>query len=137
MCRILKDKQPKCFIAENVKGILTANQKSAFPLILEEFTNSGYDVKYLVLNSANFGVPQKRERVIMVGFRKDLNIDFSFPAQTIKDEKLLKQLAFNEGTLIDFWESSDIEKFFEKTKNVSNKTATVDEYLNGIKGDLL
>ena len=92
MCRILKDKQPKCFIAENVKGILTANQKSAFPLILEEFTNSGYDVKYMVLNSANFGVPQKRERVIMVGFRKDLNIDFSFPAQTIKDEKLYEPL---------------------------------------------
>lgn len=92
MCRILKDKQPKCFIAENVKGILTANQKSAFPLILEEFTNSGYDVKYMVLNSAHFGVPQKRERVIMVGFRKDLNIDFSFPAQTIKDEKLYEPL---------------------------------------------
>ena len=92
MCRILKDKQPKCFIAENVKGLLTANQKSAFPLILEEFTNSGYDVKYMVLNSANFGVPQKRERVIMVGFRKDLNIDFSFPAQTIKDEKLYEPL---------------------------------------------
>lgn len=92
MCRILKDKQPKCFIAENVKGLLTANQKSAFPLILEEFTNSGYDVKYMVLNSANFGVPQKRERVIMVGFRKDLNIDFSFPAQTIKDDKLYEPL---------------------------------------------
>ena len=92
MCRILKDKQPKCFIAENVKGLLTANQKSAFPLILEEFTNSGYDVKYMVLNAANFGVPQKRERVIMVGFRKDLNIDFSFPAQTIKDEKLYEPL---------------------------------------------
>ena len=92
MCRILKDKQPKCFIAENVKGLLTANQNSAFPLILEEFKNSGYDVKYMVLNSANFGVPQKRERVIMVGFRKDLNIDFSFPAQTIKDEKLYEPL---------------------------------------------
>lgn len=92
MCRILKDKQPKCFIAENVKGLLTANQKSAFPLILEEFTNSGYDVKYMVLNSANFGVPQKRERVIMVGFRKDLNIDFSFPNQTITDENSYEPL---------------------------------------------
>ena len=71
MCRILRDKQPKCFIAENVKGLLTANQKSAFPLIMEEFKNSGYDVKYMVLNSANYGVPQKRERVIIVGFRKD------------------------------------------------------------------
>jgi len=92
MCRILRDKQPKCFIAENVKGLLTANQKSAFPLILEEFKNSGYDVKYMVLNSANYGVPQKRERVIMVGFRKDLNIDFSFPNQTITDEKLYEPL---------------------------------------------
>src|SRR5574344_756876 len=92
MCRILKDKQPKCFIAENVKGLLTANQKSAFPLILEEFTNSGYDVKYMVLNSANYGVPQKRERVIMVGFRKDLNIDFSFPKQIITDEDLFEPL---------------------------------------------
>ena len=79
MCRILKDKKPKCFIAENVKGLLTANKKSAFPLIIKEFEESGYDVKYTILNSAKFGVPQKRERVIIVGFRKDLQIDFSFP----------------------------------------------------------
>lgn len=92
MCRILRDKQPKCFIAENVKGLLTANQKSAFPLIMEEFKNSGYDVKYMVLNSANYGVPQKRERVIIVGFRKDLHIDFSFPNQVITDEDLFEPL---------------------------------------------
>ncbi|MBC6713776.1 DNA cytosine methyltransferase [Treponema sp. Marseille-Q3903] len=92
MCRILKDKQPKCFIAENVKGLLTANQKSAFPLIMEEFKNSGYDVKHVVLNSANYGVPQKRERVIIVGFRKDLKIDFIFPNQVITDEDLFEPL---------------------------------------------
>ena len=92
MCRILKDKQPKCFIAENVKGLLTDNQKSAFPLIMEEFKNSGYDVKHMVLNSANYGVPQKRERVIIVGFRKDLHIDFTFPDQVITDEDLFEPL---------------------------------------------
>lgn len=92
MCRILRDKQPKCFIAENVKGLLTANQKNAFPLIMEEFKNSGYDVKHMVLNSANYGVPQKRERVIIVGFRKDLHIDFSFPNQVITDEDLFEPL---------------------------------------------
>ncbi len=92
MCRILKDKQPKCFIAENVKGLLTANQRNAFPLILEEFKNSGYDVKYMILNSANYGVPQKRERVIIVGFRKDLNIDFVFPNHIITDEDLFEPL---------------------------------------------
>ena len=92
MCRILRDKQPKCFIAENVKGLLTANQKSAFPLIMEEFKNSGYDVKYMVLNSANYGVPQKRERVIIVGFRKDLNINFIFPNHVITNEDLFEPL---------------------------------------------
>lgn len=86
MCRILRERQPKCFIAENVKGILTANKGSAFPLILKEFENSGYDVQYKILNSANYGVPQKRERVIIVGFRKDLNIKFSFPEAEIEDE---------------------------------------------------
>ena len=86
MCRILRERQPKCFIAENVKGILTANKKSAFPLILKEFEESGYDVQYRILNSANYGVPQKRERVIIVGFRKGLNIEFSFPDVEIEDE---------------------------------------------------
>ena len=78
MCRILREKQPMCFIAENVKGILSANKKEAFPLIIEEFEKSGYSVTYSILNSVKCGVPQKRERVIIVGFRKDLNITFDF-----------------------------------------------------------
>lgn len=86
MCRILREKKPKCFVAENVKGILTANKKSAFPLIINEFKNSGYDVKYTILNSANYGVPQKRERVIIVGFRNDLNVNFEFPTNPIDNE---------------------------------------------------
>jgi len=86
MCRILREKQPKCFIAENVKGILTANNKSAFPLIIKEFEDCGYDVRHDILNSADFGVPQKRERVIIVGFRKDLNIKFKFPEVEITEE---------------------------------------------------
>lgn len=92
MCRILQEKQPKCFIAENVKGILTANKKSAFPLILKEFEDSGYDVQYRILNSANYGVPQKRERVIIVGFRSDLNIKFDFPESIINDESKFEPL---------------------------------------------
>ena len=86
MCRILRERQPKCFIAENVKGILTANKRSAFPLIMKEFEDSGYDVKYTILNAAYFGVPQKRERVIIVGFRKDLKVDFEFPDTVLKTE---------------------------------------------------
>lgn len=93
MCRILREKQPKCFIAENVKGILTANKKSAFPLIIKEFEESGYDVWYSILNSANYGVPQKRERVIIVGFRKDLGVKFKFPEVKVRDEEAFTPLS--------------------------------------------
>lgn len=93
MCRILREKQPKCFIAENVKGLLTANKRSAFPLIMEEFEKRGYDVTYSILNAAEYGVPQKRERVIIVGFRKDLNIQFSFPDIALKKEDLYEPLS--------------------------------------------
>lgn len=93
MCRILREKQPRCFIAENVKGLLTANKRSAFPLIMEEFEKSGYDVTYSILNAAEYGVPQKRERVIIVGFRKDLNIQFFFPDIALKKEDLYEPLS--------------------------------------------
>lgn len=86
MCRILRDRQPRCFIAENVKGILTANKHEAFPLIIKEFEESGYDVKYTILRAVEFGVPQKRERVIIVGFRKDLKGRFSFPEAVLSSE---------------------------------------------------
>ena len=87
MCRILREKQPMCFIAENVKGILPANKKEAFPLIIEEFEKSGYSVTYSILNSVKCGVPQKRERVIIVGFRKDLNITFDFSCIPERNEE--------------------------------------------------
>ncbi len=108
MCRILKERQPKCFIAENVKGILTANKKSAFPLILKEFEDSGYDVQYRILNSANYGVPQKRERVIIVGFRNDLNVKFDFPESIISDETKFEPL----GKVVE--KSVDDKYFFSQ-----------------------
>lgn len=75
MVKILKAKRPRAFIAENVKGILSANQKKAFPMILNEFSDAGYHVQYFLVNASKFGVPQKRERVIIIGFRElqDLN----------------------------------------------------------------
>lgn len=78
MCRIIKETRPKCFIAENVKGILSANDHEAFPLILQEFEKCGYNVSYRLLNASEYGVPQKRERVFMIGFRDDLGLSFDF-----------------------------------------------------------
>jgi DNA (cytosine-5)-methyltransferase 1 len=112
MCRILREKRPKCFVAENVKGILSANQGEAFPLILQEFEKSGYAVSYKLLNAVQFGVPQKRERVFIVGFRKDLGRTFSFPEPPVQNEAKYAPL---EGLL----ESDVPEKYFFSEKAVA------------------
>lgn len=79
MVKILREKKPRAFIAENVKGLLSANNKKAFPMILREFSDAGYYVQYYLVNASKFGVPQKRERVIIIGFRDALDQkNFSF-----------------------------------------------------------
>ena len=84
MVRIVKDKQPLVFIAENVKGLKTLHKGAIFKRICEAFEEAGYTVAHSLLNAADYGVPQKRERVILVGFRNDLNIEFEFPGETNK-----------------------------------------------------
>ncbi len=82
LLRVIIDKQPKYFLAENVKGILSLDKGSVFSMIISDFTNAGYNVSYQVLNSADYGVPQKRERVIIIGVRKDLTYQYVFPEKT-------------------------------------------------------
>ncbi|MCK4400850.1 DNA (cytosine-5-)-methyltransferase [bacterium] len=91
MARILKDKSPKAFIAENVKGLANIKKGKVLKLIIKEFS-IGYDVKYKVLHSADFDVPQKRERVFIVGIRKDLRIKFAFPKPVAKQWVPLKKV---------------------------------------------
>jgi DNA (cytosine-5)-methyltransferase 1 len=83
--KILMYHKPKYFICENVKGLLSANEGKALPLILSEFEKAGYSVSFKILNAKNFGVPQKRERVFIVGIRKDIKKRYLFPDQTHKD----------------------------------------------------
>ncbi len=83
MVKALKEKKPRFFIAENVKGLLSANEHKAFPMILKEFQDAGYLVKYKLLNASKYGVPQKRERVILVGFKNEEDYKkFSFPDES-------------------------------------------------------
>ena len=82
MAKILKIKQPAFFIAENVKGFALLNKGAILAKVKKEFEKQGYDVVYKILNAADYGVPQKRERVFMVGSRKDLHFDFVFPDGT-------------------------------------------------------
>ncbi|MDZ5781894.1 DNA cytosine methyltransferase [Marinococcus luteus] len=80
--RCLMDTQPKFFVAENVKGMLTLGGGEVFKQIKEDFEAAGYNVKTKLLNARDFGVPQTRERVIIVGVRTDLDFHYSFPEPT-------------------------------------------------------
>ena len=82
LIRVIRDKKPKFFLAENVKGILSLSKGQVFKMILNDFSELGYTVKYQVLNAAVYGVPQTRLRVIIVGVRNDINFEYTYPSPT-------------------------------------------------------
>lgn len=78
--RILTEKRPKAFLLENVVGLLTIQQGETFKIIKEALENINYTVKYQVLDSYDFGLPQHRRRIFIAGFREDIEAaDFEFP----------------------------------------------------------
>jgi len=106
MVKVLKEKQPRFFIGENVKGLLSANKGQAFPMILKEFEKAGYHIHYKLLNASEFGVPQKRERIFIVGFRDfDDYLNFKFPLpSTLKGSKIvLKHVIDKKADYDDKW----------------------------------
>jgi DNA (cytosine-5)-methyltransferase 1 len=88
--RILRDKQPRFFVAENVSGMLADIHKEAVQNIIHHFEQAGYILYLNMLNAADYDVPQDRKRVFYVGFRKDIAEPFSYPTahltkQTLRD----------------------------------------------------
>lgn len=84
--RILKEFQPKFFLAENVSGMLADRHSIAVQNILKLFDEAGYDVSFTLVNAKDYGVAEERKRVFYIGFRKDLNIEFGFPKGSTKDD---------------------------------------------------
>ncbi|MDK4575471.1 DNA cytosine methyltransferase [Kingella kingae] len=107
LVKVLQIKQPKYFIFENVKGLMTLQKGEILKKVLMEFEQAGYDVQYKLLLASHFGIPQKRERIFMVGIRKDLAQYYVFPNEThaeqpnlyqqpfVKLEKIIKELAID------------------------------------------
>ena len=81
-CQYVKYFKPKAFVFENVRGILSSKQGQDFKIICASFEEVGYNLFWRILNAADYGVPQQRERVFLVGVRKDINVDFKFPRPT-------------------------------------------------------
>lgn len=84
--RILKSKQPKFFLAENVSGMLANRHSEAVRNIIEMFKECGYDLTVSLVNAKDYGVPQERRRVFYIGFRCDLGVRFKFPVGSTADE---------------------------------------------------
>ena len=79
--RLVRESRPKCFLVENVKGLITHDKGRTLAAVLDLLGNDGdYKIHHKVLNSVDYEVPQKRERLIVVGVRKDINKEYVFPA---------------------------------------------------------
>lgn len=76
--RIIKDKKPKAFLLENVKGLINHDKGNTFNVIKSTLLKLGYSLFYKVLNSKDYGIPQNRERIYIVGFKKEIS-SFEFP----------------------------------------------------------
>lgn len=129
--RILQILKPVAFVFENVSGILSMDGGKLFPKIKEEFASLGYTLKHKLLNAADYGVPQLRERVILVGMRGDNNYEYPEPTHgegkrpyvTLKD-------AIGDLQPLRSGESSDVyaygitNEFLEFVRNPKEITVT-------------
>ena len=86
--RCLLQAKPFAFIAENVKGMMTLGKGEVLNQIVQDFTSAGYTIKFKLVNSRDFGVPQIRERVFIVGVREDLDFEYNHPEPTHGEGKI-------------------------------------------------
>lgn len=112
--RILRDKMPRAFMLENVRNLITHDKGRTFAIILEHLENLGYFTHYEVLNALDFGLPQKRERIIICGFRE--NVDFAFPLGALGSHNSVKNLS-------EILESSVDKKYFVNEAIKSSRIA--------------
>lgn len=82
MAKVIELLKPKVFLAENVKGLISWEKGLAIDTIINDFSKLGYKVKYKLFNTADYGVPQTRERVIIIGVRNDIQVDIEWPSPT-------------------------------------------------------
>lgn len=136
MARILKQKRPIAFIAENVKGLMVLKKGEIFKSVLKEFENQGYNLSYKLLNAANFGVPQKRQRVFIVGIRKDFNQKFIFPDNIFHENPKEKQSGWVPlKKVIDSLVPED-EKYYFSKKAVEGMKNAKNNMKRGLWQDL-
>ncbi len=121
IARILKTKQPQAFVLENVKQLVSHNQGKTLERIVETLENLGYQTNYKILNALDFGLPQKRERVFIVGFRQPKHFIWNLQKSPMKP-------------LREILETEIEEKYFASEKIRQNRLKSVENKI--IKDDL-
>ena len=161
LLRVVRELQPKFFVAENVKGLLSMQNGEVLNMILKDFEELGYRVNYQVLNAANYGVPQSRERVIIIGNRIGVENPFPTPTHTtnlqlepplkatptveesigfLQNEeptngKLEDRVFVNDRTIYNHVASTNVADSFFTRKNPPTQEEIVD-YLNSYRKPL-
>jgi DNA (cytosine-5)-methyltransferase 1 len=113
--------KPKVFLAENVKGILSSNKGEALKIIKKRFENTGYNLKIYLVNFADFGVPQLRERVLFIGVRKDLKTEFIGP-EIVTPKHITSYEAFKKIN-----KNCINHKFIKQKKSTTEKLKAIPE----------
>ena len=111
---------PKAFVMENVKGLLSMQNGEVIKTIVEEFTNAGlfgYNVAYKVLRASDYGVPQNRERVILIGFRKDLNLQPEHPKPYEQDHLITVDEAISDLPQIQAGQGVEVQEYPMEPQN--------------------
>ncbi|QPI23287.1 DNA cytosine methyltransferase [Bacillus licheniformis] len=131
---IIAAKQPKAFVFENVKGLITKRHRPTFDALIEKFNEIGYEISWEVVNAWHYGVAQKRERVFIVGVRKDLGFTFEFP-KPLEGDYQTKVLRDVIGDLPEP-EHQDCGKYWapknEYTYDQANRVQSMDKPSNTI-----
>ena len=112
LIRIIKEKRPKIIVLENVKAILGNASGTSFSTILSELAELGLYVEWNVLNSSHYGVPQERERVIIVGVLGEI------PSEPIFPLKPLYKTHFDENRIVSYSKSRDVVKFRDTANTI-------------------
>lgn len=127
--RIASASRPQIIIAENVKGFMTLHKGKIFNLVKSEFESIGYRVYSALLNAADYGIPQKRERVIIVCVHKSINKEWQFPKPTTPNRDVTLRVAVSELKIND-------ERYYFSRKAVEGMKCAKSNMKRGLWQDL-
>ena len=130
--RIIRDKQPKAFMLENVRNLTAHNDGKTFKIIISHLEALGYNVFSKILNALDFGVPQKRERIIICGFLDD--VDFMFPPPIPQSQHLFLEDILEDDDKLNksLWVCNKIKQSrFERMKKTLERPYITHENVGG------